>query len=888
MKRFLVAVALVFATVFGVNAQIQADFVVDAGPCSPVIPIFCPGGVEDPQNAVDGDISTAARLHTDIGVLFSEAFLEVGFTFKPKAGSTIGFLVEEANTILNADVIEVITVQIFDTEGELVSEFSNFGLQDLNVLVDDSEARYLSIQTVEGDYEIGSARITLTGIVSVLNDLNVYSVIALETNTNENCGMVNAETIVNSQNAENTNNMVDEDPNNFTLLSIPVSLGQSAFVTVENKVTATAGDFVGFTVEPINEFLNVNLLSNLTLEGFNENDEVVFTKDDFTVADAVALIQGTERYQVGFQIPDAAEYSVTQLRLTYSPIIGVLPDLGIYNAFVAPQFVSGVGITASDSAICRGTTVTLTAEEGFENYLWSNGETTRSITVSAGGNYVVSATIPEKGCKVTGQYRVISEDLLLDFDSVEPTCGGTDGSVVVNVNNGSGDYAYDWSNGSTDSIIENVESSRYVVAVTDNVSGCTASAAVNLNTENAPFFTGAVNHARNGEANGAIYLSILPEDSLNVLWEDGSNQLSRENLAPGVYNVSATNANGCRRIETFFVINEGADLNIAGDETNPDCGASNGSIDVIVLGGSGNYFYNWSNGTVNEDLEDVEAGIYSLIVTDAVSGEQAIAYFGLDEANAPNIQTTEVNEETCSGDGDASISILTVGQIEWSNGANGQNIENLQPGRYSVMVTGLVSGCVSYEVYDIKRRDPLTSTTRSTGVSCEMDTADGTATVIVFGGRMPYNYTWSNGADSSTAVGLEEGTYNVIVDDANGCVILDSVVVKKRTDCDDLYEGVKDDIKVVDDVPAVFTPNGDGINDKWIVVNDPSSFEKLAVKIYNRAGALVYEDETYNNDWEGTYRDSNEDLSEGVYFYNIEAIKNGSKSEINGFVEIVR
>ena len=204
------------------------------------------------------------------------------------------------------------------------------------------------------------------------------------------------------------------------------------------------------------------------------------------------------------------------------------------------------------------------------------------------------------------------------------------------------------------------------------------------------------------------------------------------------------------------------------------------------------------------------------------------------------------------------------------------------------MVTGLVSGCVSYEVYDIKRRDPLTSTTRSTGVSCEMDTADGTATVIVFGGRMPYNYTWSNGADSSTAVGLEEGTYNVIVDDANGCVILDSVVVKKRTDCDDLYEGVKDDIKVVEDVPAVFTPNGDGINDKWIVVNDPSSFEKLAVKIYNRAGALVYEDETYNNDWEGTYRDSNEDLSEGVYFYNIEAIKNGSKSEINGFVEIVR
>ncbi|MEZ5041353.1 MAG: gliding motility-associated C-terminal domain-containing protein [Saprospiraceae bacterium] len=87
--------------------------------------------------------------------------------------------------------------------------------------------------------------------------------------------------------------------------------------------------------------------------------------------------------------------------------------------------------------------------------------------------------------------------------------------------------------------------------------------------------------------------------------------------------------------------------------------------------------------------------------------------------------------------------------------------------------------------------------------------------------------------------------------------------------------------------PSIITPNGDGINDAFVVpcLLDQVTFSSSQVIIFNRWGDEVFRSKTpYSNDWEGTY--SGENLPDGTYFYIIE-YGNG-RPPSNGFVLIQR
>lgn len=69
------------------------------------------------------------------------------------------------------------------------------------------------------------------------------------------------------------------------------------------------------------------------------------------------------------------------------------------------------------------------------------------------------------------------------------------------------------------------------------------------------------------------------------------------------------------------------------------------------------------------------------------------------------------------------------------------------------------------------------------------------------------------------------------------------------------------------------SPNGDGINDYWKIINI-GAFGKCDVKIYNRWGDVVYESSDYKNDWDG--KREGKTLPEGTYYYLINTPKDGS------------
>ncbi|MFN0082176.1 MAG: gliding motility-associated C-terminal domain-containing protein [Ferruginibacter sp.] len=85
---------------------------------------------------------------------------------------------------------------------------------------------------------------------------------------------------------------------------------------------------------------------------------------------------------------------------------------------------------------------------------------------------------------------------------------------------------------------------------------------------------------------------------------------------------------------------------------------------------------------------------------------------------------------------------------------------------------------------------------------------------------------------------------------------------------------------------VAFTPNGDGINDKWVISNG-NCLLKAQVNVYNRYGSSVYENSNYQNEWEGSYK--GKPLPDGTYYYKIEYILlNGRKVYAKGDVTILR
>jgi gliding motility-associated-like protein len=84
-----------------------------------------------------------------------------------------------------------------------------------------------------------------------------------------------------------------------------------------------------------------------------------------------------------------------------------------------------------------------------------------------------------------------------------------------------------------------------------------------------------------------------------------------------------------------------------------------------------------------------------------------------------------------------------------------------------------------------------------------------------------------------------------------------------------------------------FTPNGDGINDKWLVTNGAPCTNQIIVKVFNRYGQEVYVNPAYQNNWDGTYK--GKPIPDGTYYYVVTyKLINGRDYTLRGDVTILR
>src|SRR5690606_22993833 len=168
-----------------------------------------------------------------------------------------------------------------------------------------------------------------------------------------------------------------------------------------------------------------------------------------------------------------------------------------------------------------------------------------------------------------------------------------------------------------------------------------------------------------------------------------SNGISTEDLSgltAGTYSVTVTDANGCTD-NASFTIEEPETLEIDADGstvTDAACNEdANGSIDLVVSGGTEPYSYLWSNGETTEDLSGLTAGTYSVTVTDA-NGCTDDASFTIEEPETLEIDAdgSTITDAACNEDANGSIDLVVCGGTEsytylWSNGETTEDISGL-------------------------------------------------------------------------------------------------------------------------------------------------------------------------------------------------------------------
>lgn len=148
-------------------------------------------------------------------------------------------------------------------------------------------------------------------------------------------------------------------------------------------------------------------------------------------------------------------------------------------------------------------------------------------------------------------------------------------------------------------------------------------------------------------------------------------------------------------------------------------------------------------------------------------------------------------------------------------------------------------------------------------------------------------YNWNTGAITSsvTVSGLNgKQTVWVIVTDLHGCQNSDTVIVDAAD-----YRKLK--------IPAAFTPNGDGYNDKWVfpankdqngtIVDVSQYIQDIDVQVFNRWGKLVWKHKGLNKSWDGKDLGGKE-LPMDSYHYIIIFKVADEKFEYKGSITIIR
>jgi hypothetical protein len=317
MKTRLHSLALGFLCLCATSAFAQNDA---KNPRNYADNLIGSSGVINPQNAVDNNRDNYAVLRTGIGIL-NFASINVGFSNPGEGGQRVDMEVQNDHGLLTADVLQSISVSVFDSKGNKIAEKNGFDLTEAHVIEGSSHYK-LSIHIKSSALDISSVKIRVSGLLTLANRLRLYNVWLIS-----NCPVIIGDVLHASHHVLNPNNAISQDRDDYALLTPPLLLGNS-YLDIEFSQPNTAGKNVRFNLGEGNALIDASLLNNITLTVYNTDGDVVANQSGFTLADAEILPNG--KFYLRIKTPHG-NYQIGRGRITFTGLVNVLTTLKVYN-----------------------------------------------------------------------------------------------------------------------------------------------------------------------------------------------------------------------------------------------------------------------------------------------------------------------------------------------------------------------------------------------------------------------------------------------------------------------------------------------------------------------------------------------------------------------------
>ncbi|MBK9798913.1 MAG: choice-of-anchor L domain-containing protein [Bacteroidetes bacterium] len=477
----------------------------------------------------------------------------------------------------------------------------------------------------------------------------------------------------------------------------------------------------------------------------------------------------------------------------------------------------------------------VTGGVGNYNYTWSGAcvgcPNSPNLSGLTAGIYNLTVS-DDNACTVSGVDSITQPVSNLSASASSPvvnggyniTCNGAStGNINLVVTGGTGPYTFTWTAaGFATAFTQNLsglKAKTYTVVVVDN-KGCTTSTSITLtqppllvlNTTERTFI-GGNNISCNGAQDGCIDATVSGGTSpYTYSWTgpNGYNSTSEDicNLFAGLYILTATDANGC---EVFKAVTLTEPDPLAGSLApsffnggwNIGCnGDSTGFITLTVTGGTSGYEFIWSTADTTQDIFNLPAGGYNVLVTDPNGCEfrDSISLY-----EPPVLLASIISPEfiggwniSCFGFNNGVDSLDVQGgtpayNFNWVGPggftSSNEDISGLFAGIYTATITD-DNGCILIKTDTLTEPPALDFTLSSptfiggNNISCYGDSS-GSITSTVTGGTTLYSYTW-NGPNvtnihTSSLTNLVAGNYVLTVTDTNGCNLTKNILLTQPT-----------------------------------------------------------------------------------------------------------